>query len=76
MHERLRCRWSPREGVRDPGDYGNVNDYFRIPIVGPLVGATVGALIYDVFIRGVLIARRVKPDPEMSEQGRGAIEEV
>jgi glycerol uptake facilitator len=59
-----------------PGDYGNVNGYFWIPIVGPLLGAAIGAFIYDVFIRGVLIARGVKPDPEMSEQGRGAIEEV
>ncbi len=58
-----------------PGDYGNVNTYFWIPIVGPLVGAAVGAYIYDFFIRGVLIARGVKPDPEMVEEAQTTIEE-
>jgi glycerol uptake facilitator protein len=48
-----------------PGDYGNVNDYFWIPILGPLVGAAVGAFIYDFAIRNVLIARGAEPDPEM-----------
>ncbi len=58
-----------------PGNYGNVNDYFWIPIVGPLVGGAVGAVIYDVLIRNVLIARGVPPDPEMVEQGAETIEE-
>ena len=57
-----------------PGDYGNVNDYFWIPIVGPLVGALVGATIYDFAIRNVLIARGAKPDPEMVEQGTDSID--
>lgn len=58
-----------------PGDYGNVNTYFWIPIVGPLVGGAIGAYVYDIFIRGVLIARGVKPDPEMVEEAQTTIEE-
>ena len=58
-----------------PGDYGNVNTYFWIPIVGPFVGAGIGAYIYDFLIRGVLIARGVKPDPEMVEEAQTTIEE-
>jgi glycerol uptake facilitator protein len=58
-----------------PGDYGNVNTYFWIPIVGPLVGGAIGAYVYDLLIRGVLIARGVKPDPEMVEEAQTTIEE-
>jgi glycerol uptake facilitator protein len=58
-----------------PGDYGNVNTYFWIPIVGPFVGAGIGAFIYDFLIRGVLIARGVKPDPDMVEEAQTTIEE-
>ena len=32
------------KSIAFPGDYGNINNYFWIPIVGPLVGAAVGAL--------------------------------
>ena len=58
-----------------PGDYGNVNTYFWIPIVGPLVGAGIGAYVYDLLIRNVLIARGVKPDPEMVEEAQTTIDE-
>ncbi len=58
-----------------PGDYGNVNTYFWIPIVGPLVGAGIGAYVYDFFIRGVLIARGTKPDPEMVEEAQTTLDE-
>src|SRR3954462_2487052 len=44
-----------------PGDYGNVNTYFWIPIVGPLLGGVIGALIYDFGIRDVLLARGETP---------------
>jgi glycerol uptake facilitator protein len=53
-----------------PGDYGNVNTYFWIPIIGPVVGASIAAYLYDFLIRDVLIARGTKPSPEVSEQGR------
>jgi glycerol uptake facilitator protein len=58
-----------------PGDYGNVNTYFWIPIVGPFVGAGIGAYVYDFMIRGVLLARGAKPDPEMVEEAQTTIDE-
>jgi glycerol uptake facilitator protein len=58
-----------------PGDYGNVNTYFWIPIVGPLVGGAIGALVYDLGIRNVLIARGAKPDPDIVEEGADVLDE-
>jgi glycerol uptake facilitator protein len=58
-----------------PGDYGNVNTYFWIPIVGPLLGGVIGAYIYDLGIRNVLLRRGAKPDPEMVEQGADVLDE-
>lgn len=43
--------------VAMPGNYPNLSWYFWVPIVGPLVGGTVGILIYEFFIRQVLVAR-------------------
>ena len=63
------------KSIAFPGDYGNVNTYFWIPIVGPLVGAAVGALVYDFGIRNVLIARGATPDPEIVEAGADALDE-
>ncbi|MGB9184124.1 MAG: MIP/aquaporin family protein [Solirubrobacteraceae bacterium] len=63
------------KSIAMPGDYGNVNTYFWIPILGPLVGAAVGALIYDLGIRNVLIARGATPDPEMVEQGADSLDQ-
>jgi glycerol uptake facilitator protein len=57
-----------------PGDYGNVSTYFWIPIIGPLLGAGVGAYLYDAVIRDVLIARG-KDDPTVTEHGR-TVEDV
>jgi glycerol uptake facilitator protein len=37
-----------------PGDYGNVNSYMWIPIVAPIVGGLIGALVYDNFIQKTL----------------------
>jgi glycerol uptake facilitator protein len=61
--------------VAFPGDYGNVNTYFWIPLIGPLVGATVGALIYDFGVRNVLIARGAVPDPGVDEEGADVLDE-
>jgi glycerol uptake facilitator protein len=58
-----------------PGNYGNVNDYFWIPIVGPFVGGLVGAFAYDFTIRDVLIARGEPPTTEAVEHGRTVQEE-
>ena len=58
-----------------PGNYGNVDGYLWVPIVGPLIGGVLGALLYDVLIRTPLKARGVEPDPEMVEAGADAIEE-
>lgn len=58
-----------------PGDFGNVNSYVWIPIVGPLLGGAIGAYVYDLMIRKVLIARGTEPDPEMVEEAQTTIEE-
>ena len=44
-----------------PGNYGNVDWYFWIPIVAPIVGGIIGALVYDFFISHVLRARGEPP---------------
>lgn len=51
-----------------PGNYGNVNDYFWIPIVGPLIGAALACPIYDLTIRDVLKARK-PPEPGVVAEG-------
>jgi glycerol uptake facilitator protein len=43
--------------VAVPGNYENIDGYMWIPIVAPIVGGLVGALIYDFFIHNVLVAR-------------------
>jgi glycerol uptake facilitator protein len=62
------------KSIAIPGDYGNVNFFMWVPIVGPLIGGALGAFVYDLGIRDVLIARGATPDPEMSDEGRSAIE--
>jgi glycerol uptake facilitator protein len=44
-----------------PGGFSN---YFWIPIVGPLVGAIIGVLLYDLFIGDILHARLKKAGGE------------
>jgi glycerol uptake facilitator protein len=46
-----------------PGNYGNVDGYMWVPIVAPLVGGLVGAVVYDFFIRGTLKALKAGPPP-------------
>jgi glycerol uptake facilitator protein len=46
-----------------PGDYANVDFYMWIPIIGPLLGAAIGAYVYDFFIRDSLAARGEEPEP-------------
>ncbi|EHN12798.1 Glycerol uptake facilitator protein [Patulibacter medicamentivorans] len=54
-----------------PGNYGNVDAYMWIPILGPLVGGLIGAFAYDGVIRKVLIARK-PPARGVQEHGRVA----
>jgi glycerol uptake facilitator protein len=54
-----------------PGDYGSTSQYWWVPIVGPLVGATVGILLYDLFIGHVLAAREAMlkpPEPGLTPE--------
>src|SRR5919205_702409 len=51
-----------------PGDYGNVNTYFWIPIVGPLVGGTIGAYVYDWTVRATLFGRGEVPAAGVEER--------
>jgi len=53
-----------------PGNYGNVDGYVWIPIAGPIVGGLIGALVYDVLIRGVLRARGEPEKADVDERGR------
>jgi glycerol uptake facilitator protein len=58
-----------------PGNYGNVDGYFWIPIVGPFIGGLIGAIIYDFGIRDTLRARGEPPAPDVEARGR-TIEEI
>jgi glycerol uptake facilitator protein len=63
--------------VAFPGTFNNgkgfsFSDYFWIPIVGPLFGGCVGAIVYDFFIGDVLHARKSRtgsPDEVKEEVG-------
>ena len=57
-----------------PGDYGNVNTYFWIPIVGPFVGGVIGAYLYDFFVRDVLQSRGVPEQEAVEAVGETEIE--
>jgi glycerol uptake facilitator protein len=58
-----------------PGDYGNINTYFWIPIVGPFLGGVIGAFVYDLFIRDTLVSRGEVPEP-VESRGRTVEETV
>lgn len=45
-----------------PGTYQWFSNYFWIPIIGPLVGGVIGAVVYDLFIGQVLDARAGGPE--------------
>jgi glycerol uptake facilitator protein len=59
--------------VAFPGDYGWVNTYFWVPIVGPLIGAALAAPFWDYGIRSVLLARRAAAEPP---EGGGRVPEA
>lgn len=58
-----------------PGDYGDISFYMWIPIAGPLVGAGLGALVYDKLIRDVLLARG-KPEDATVEGEAETVEDA
>ena len=59
-----------------PGDYGNVDGYFWIPIVGPFLGGLIGALVYDFGIRDTLRARGEVAPPDIESRGETVQEEA
>ena len=63
------------KAVAMPGDYGKVNGFLWIPIVGPLIGGALGAYVYDLLIRDTLVARGGQPDPEIEEEASTDVEE-
>jgi glycerol uptake facilitator protein len=63
------------KAVAMPGDYGKVNGFFWVPIVGPLIGGAIGAYVYDLLIRDTLVARGATPDPEIEEEASTDVEE-
>jgi glycerol uptake facilitator protein len=58
-----------------PGDYGNVNAFFWIPIVGPMLGGAIGAYAYDFGVRDVLLARGEEP-ADVEARGRTVEDEA
>ena len=56
------------KSVAMPGDYGPIKNYFWVPIVGPLIGASIASLLYDFGIRDILKARR-PPEPGVVGEG-------
>ncbi len=64
--------------VAMPGNYlvdgGVIKNYFWVPIVGPLVGAAIAAVVYDLGIRDFLRARK-GPEPGVHAAGR-VVEDV
>jgi len=58
-----------------PGDYGWVNTYFWVPIVGPLIGGALAAFFYDFAIRDILKARK-PPEPGVEAEGRTVQREI
>lgn len=45
------------------------NNYFWVPIVGPVIGALLGAFVYDFFIRDVLVARQEMATEDVETKG-------
>src|SRR3954452_3256188 len=52
-----------------PGDYGNINNYFWIPILAPLLGGLIGAFVYDLAIHDTLRARGEVAPPDIESRG-------
>jgi glycerol uptake facilitator protein len=53
-----------------------IHNYVWVPIVGPLVGGVIGAIVYDVFIHQVLVSRGAPEAVELEAEGRTVREEA
>jgi glycerol uptake facilitator protein len=53
-----------------------IHNYLWVPIVGPLVGGVIGAIVYDVFIHQVLVKRGAPAAVELEAEGRTVKEEA
>ena len=65
--------------VAMPGNYlvdgGVIKNYvFRVPIVGPLIGGALGAVVYDLGIRDFLMAR-MGPEPGVHGVGETVLDD-
>src|SRR5215218_2450762 len=49
--------------------FPGVHGYFWVPVVGPLVGGVVGAVVYDLFVGDILLARGAPPAPDVEGFG-------
>jgi glycerol uptake facilitator protein len=56
--------------VAIPGNYADVSGYLWIPIVGPLLGGVIGAVVYDFGIRYTLSARGEPREADVEARGR------
>jgi glycerol uptake facilitator protein len=58
--------------VRAYGPSDGPHGYFLVPIVGPLIGGVIGAVVYDLFVGDILRARgpaRQDRDPQAAAVG-------
>jgi glycerol uptake facilitator len=51
-----------------PGNYKYIQDYFWIPIVGPLIGGAIASVVYDRGVQDILKAR-FEPKPGVKAEG-------
>ncbi len=58
-----------------PGKQGNLSAYWWVPIVAPIIGGIIGAIVYDIFINYVLKARMARTTTGVETRGEVVEEE-
>jgi glycerol uptake facilitator protein len=58
-----------------PGVQGNLDAYWWVPILAPVIGGIIGAIVYDLGIAHVLRARRAPDTPGLESRGEVVEEE-